>query len=251
MRGLLVLSLVIFHFSFLSAVETIIVGEVVNETTGEPVPNVNIRFRGSKVGTTSDENGSYVLRVDLHKRLVLVFSAVGYYSQRFEIEPGSMAGLQVALRERVDALSEVVVQPDDAPALELLRRVRAHRSEHDRTLHPERAATLNREQDLYISQINRRHLRRALWKSLQAGMIAGEDSTYILPLYHETQSFRMQGDAVIPANDQMAQALVLSPTDYSSLLGNNGNLNFYSNSVVLMNHAFLSPLDAGGNLYYR
>ncbi|MBQ9295739.1 MAG: carboxypeptidase-like regulatory domain-containing protein [Paludibacteraceae bacterium] len=251
MRGLLVLSLVIFHFSFLSAVETIIVGEVVNETTGEPVPNVNIRFRGSKVGTTSDENGSYVLRVDLHKRLVLVFSAVGYYSQRFEIEPGSMAGLQVALRERVDALSEVVVQPDDAPALELLRRVRAHRSEHDRTLHPERAATLNREQDLYISQINRRHLRRALWKSLQAGMIAGEDSTYILPLYHETQSFRMQGDAVIPANDQMAQALVLSPTDYSSLLGNNGNLNFYSNSVVLMNHAFLSPLAAGGNLYYR
>ena len=76
-----------------SAVETIIVGEVVNETTGEAIPNVNIHFRGTKIGTTSDENGSYALRVDMHAKAQLVFSTVGYFTQRFDIEPGSMAGL--------------------------------------------------------------------------------------------------------------------------------------------------------------
>ena len=234
-----------------SATETIIVGEIVNETTGEAIPNVNIHFRGTKIGTTSDENGSYVLRVDMQAKAQLVFSAVGYYTQRFDIEPGSMAGLQVAMREREALLTEVVVAPNENPALELLRQVRQHRPDNDRTMHPELTMDTRREQTLYVSQINKRHLRRALWRSLQAGMIVQDDSTYILPLYRETQSFRIAGNEMTPANDQMTQALILSETDYSSLLGNEGNLNFYANSVSIMGHAFLSPLAAGGNLYYR
>ncbi len=240
-----------FHFSFISAVETIVIGEIVNEATGEPVPNVNIHFRGTKIGTTSDEQGSYILRVDMQSKAQLVFSAVGYYTQRFDIEPGTMAGLQVAMRERTAMLTEVVVAPNENPALELLRKVRAHRAENDRTLHPENTAVLQREQMLYVSHIQKRHLRRALWRSLQSGMIAQDDSTYILPLYRETQSFRLSGTNMTPANDQRTQALILTETDYSSLLGGEGNLNFYANSVSLMGHAFLSPLAAGGNLYYR
>ncbi len=233
------------------AVETIIVGEVVNETTGEAIPNVNIHFRGTKIGTTSDENGSYALRVDMTAKAQLVFSAVGYFTQRFDIDPGTMAGLQVALREKSATLTEVVVSPNENPALEILRQVRAHRPENDRTLHPERSATALREQTLYISHIQKKHLRRALWRSLQAGMIAQEDSTYIMPLYRESQSFRLDGKEMTPANDQRTQALVLTSTDYSSLLGGEGNLNFYAPSVSLMGHAFLSPLAPGGNLYYR
>ena len=130
----------------LQAIETIIVGEIVNETTGEAIPNVNIHFRGTKIGTTSDENGSYALRVDMTAKTQLVFSAVGYYTQRFDIEPGTMAGLQVAMRERVATLTEVVVAPNENPALEILRQVRAHREDNDRTMHPENSATLQREQ---------------------------------------------------------------------------------------------------------
>lgn len=239
------------HLSPLQAVETIIVGDVINETTGEAIPNVNIHFRGTKIGTTSDESGAYALRVDMQGKAQLVFSAVGYYTQRFDIEPGTMAGLQVALRERTALLTEVVVAPNENPALELLRQVRAHRKENDRTLHPENNAVLQREQTLYVSHINKRHLRRALWRSLQSGMIAQEDSTYILPLYRETQSFRASGTDMTPANDQQSRALILTSTDYSSLLGGEGNLNFYANSVSLMGHAFLSPLATSGNLYYR
>ena len=250
-RKQIVAFLLILLMAPLHAVETIIVGEIVNETTGEAIPNVNIHFRGTKIGTTSDENGSYVLRVDMQAKAQLVFSAVGYYTQRFDIEPGSMAGLQVAMRERAALLTEVVVAPNENPALELLRQVRQHRPDNDRTMHPELTMDTRREQTLYVSQINKRHLRRALWRSLQAGMIAQDDSTYILPLYRETQSFRIAGNEMTPANDQLTQALILSETDYSSLLGNEGNLNFYANSVSIMGHAFLSPLATSGNLYYR
>ena len=235
----------------LHAVETIIVGEIVNETTGEAIPNVNIHFRGTKIGTTSDANGNYALRVDMQAKAQLVFSAVGYFTQRFDIDPGTMAGLQVALREKTATLTEVVVSPSENPALEILRQVRAHRSENDRTLHPENASTLLRDQTLYVSHISKKHLRRALWRSLQSGMVAQEDSTFIMPLYRETQSFRFAGTESTPANDLRTQSLILTSTDYSSLLGGEGNLNFYAPSVSLMGHAFLSPLAPSGNLYYR
>ena len=255
-RGFRIVFFVLCSFSAavlipIRAVETIVVGEILNETTGEPIPNVNIHFRGTKIGTTSDEHGNYALRVDMFDKAQLVFSAVGYYTQRFDIEPGTMAGLQVTMRERAATLTEIVVAPNENPAIELLRQVRAHRPDNDRTLHPETSSTLEREQTLYVSHINKRHLRRALWRNLRAGMIEQEDSTYIFPLYRETQSFQAQGAVLIPANDQRTQALILSTTDYSSLLGKEGNLNFYANSVSLMGHAFLSPLAAGGNLYYR
>ena len=233
------------------AVETIIVGEIVNETTGEAIPNVNIHFRGTKIGTSSDANGAYALRVDMQAKAQLVFSAVGYYTQRFEIEPGSMAGLQVSMREKVATLTEVVIAPNENPALAILRQVREHRKENDRTLHADLTTDVKREQTLYVSHIGKRQLRRALWRSLQAGMIAQEDSTYILPLYRETQTYRLNGKEMIPANDQRTQALILTSTDYSALIGSEGNLNFYAPSVSLMKHAFLSPLAPSGNLYYR
>ena len=249
-RGFFISLLLILSLPIM-AVETIIVGEVVNETTGEAIPNVNIHFRGTKIGTTSDESGSYALRVDMTGKAQLVFSAVGYFTQRFDIEPGTMAGLQVAMREKTTMLTEIVVAPNENPALELLRQVRAHRPENDRTLHPETGFTAQREQTLYVSHIQKRHLRRALWRSLQSGMMEQDDSTYIMPLYRETQSFRIAGTEMLPANDQRTQALILSSTDYSSLLGGEGNLNFYANSVSLMGHAFLSPLATSGNIYYQ
>lgn len=235
----------------LHAVETIIVGEIINEATGEAIPNVNIHFRGTKIGTTSDESGAYALRVDMQAKAQLVFSAVGFFTQRYDIEPGTMAGLQVTMREKTATLTEVVVAPNENPALELLRKVRAHSEENDRSKHTDISSTVVREQMLYVSHINKRHLRRALWRSLQSGMLEQEDSTFILPLYRETQSFRLSGTDMIPANDQQTQALILTETEYSSLLGNEGNLNFYRHSVPLMGHAFLSPLAANGNLYYR
>ena len=233
------------------AEETIIVGDIINETNGEPIPNVNIHFRGTKVGTTSDETGAFALRVDLKSKLQLVFSAVGFQTQRYDIEPGAMAGMQVVMRERIAVVNEIIVTPGENPALTILREVRARREQNDRTMHDDWTSTARHEQSLFISDISRRHLRRALWRSLQAGMLQRDDSSYILPLYRETQSFRMAGKQMIPANDQQTQAIILSQTDYSSLLGEWGNINFYQNNIPLMDHSFLSPLAANGNLYYR
>ena len=94
--------------------ETIIVGDVTCTETGEPIPNASIYYQASSVGTSSNEEGSFVLKSNFDKKRTLIVSAVGYRTQRFQVEPGIMAGIQVALNEKTSVLEEVYATPDDS-----------------------------------------------------------------------------------------------------------------------------------------
>lgn len=215
------------------AEETIIVGDVYSAETGAAVPNASIYYQATKYGTTSNEEGSFALRADLTHRQTLIVSAVGYRTERFAIQPGMMAGLQVELHEQNAMLSELIVTPGANPALAMLQKVRERRGENDRA-RIGISAPHKRSTELYLSGINRRHLTKRLWGSLQSGMILAEDSTYLLPLYSSERG-----------------ALVMTETDYQSLITNDGDLNFYDNEISLMGRSFLSPLARSGNTYYQ
>ena len=233
------------------AVETIIVGEVMSEITGAPIEGANIHFQGTKIGAATDATGAFALRVDLRAKMQLVVSAVGYHSQRYEVEPGAMGAISVLMKEKVSMLEEVLAIPNENPALALLKAVRAHQSVNDRSLLPQLSSAAHRTRQLYVSHIGQRQLRRAIWRSLESGLIQQADSTYLLPLYEETQSFRLSGREMVPANDQQQRALILTETDYSSLLSIQGNINFYNTTVSLMDKPFVSPLASSGSTYYK
>lgn len=231
--------------------ETIVVGDVVSAETGEPIAGASIYYMSTHQGTASNDEGSFYLRADLSRKRTLVVSAVGYRTERYAIEPGTLAGIQVELREQTSVLQEVLVQPGENPALPLLARVREQRPHNDRYLHPDWAATGDDRTELYISDIQPRHLRRSLWKTLQSGMLQREDSTYLLPLYTRQQSMRLEGDriqGILPAEEH---ALVMDATDYQVLLQVPANLCFYRNTLSLMGHSFVSPLSTSGQTYYN
>lgn len=246
----------------LHAGEVILVGDVLNEATGEPIPNVHLYLQGTQQGTVSNEEGSFCLRADIDRKRRLIISAVGYHTQRYDIEPNTMAGMQVLLREKTNLLAEVVALPGENPAIPLIAQVRAHRPFNDRTLQSQEQGTksqdlLGSEQtwvastELYISHIGKRQLQRHLWKSLRAGLLTTDDSTFLLPLYRSTQPVQLIGKGMRPAGEKQEQALILSASDYSVLLTPPQNLNFYLNSLDILGESFLSPLASSGNTYYR
>ena len=234
-----------------TAQQVTIVGDIVSENTGEPIPNASIFFQGTSIGTSSNNDGAFLLRADITHKRILVVSAIGYYSQRFQVEPGAMAGIQVALKEKTATLEEVYVRPGENPALPLIAAVKEHRKDNDRFLQSDLSADVNTQTDLYISDLDSRHLKRRLWRSLSSGLIQTEDSTFLLPLYHSRQSMKLVGNHAEPTDEAQTQAIILSPTDYSGLLNNHSNFNFYQNSVSVLGRSFLSPLSAGSNAYYR
>ncbi len=249
-RGLFVLILGSW-FLTLSA-ETIIVGHVFDSRTGEDISHANIYYRGTEMGCTTNEEGMFMLRAELDKKRTLVISAMGYKTQRYIIEPDKYAGLEVAMEENLLALDEVFVLPGENPALGIMEQVRKHASQNDVTQHPEVAFSLQEQQNLYISDIQQRHLQRRLWKSLQAGMLQAEDSTYLLPLYASQYTYERKGKETHKLTPIQERTTFLTETDYQILLnGLPQTINFYENTITIFGKSFVSPLASFGGRYYQ
>jgi hypothetical protein len=228
-----------FIGSSIWAQETIVVGEVYDASTGEPLPNVNIYLQGTQIGTSTNTDGLFMLRQNLEKARTMVVSAVGYHTERFKIEPNTHSGIDIALREKVGSLQEVFVIPQENPALLIMEKVRACREANRRATSTEKA---NAKTALYVSDIHSKHLKRALWKSLQSGMIQQADSSYLIPLYWRQQQ----------ADSMREEATLLTATAYQLLLEQIPDaFDFYDNTLPFLSTSMLSPLAASGNTYYK
>ena len=232
------------------AQETVLVGDIFSAETGEPIANANIFFQGTQVGTASNEDGAFLLRAELTKKRILVISALGYHTQRFTIQPGTMAGVQVALKEKTAVLEEVYARPGANPALPLIAAAKSHRAENDRFM-SEEAVSATATTEMYISDIEAKHLKRRLWKSLQEGMIAGEDSSLMLPLYMSRQEMRLSGSKSEALGEKQEKAAVWSKLGSYMAVENSGNLDFYKNTIPLLGKNFLSPLASASTTYYN
>ena len=239
MRRLWFIITFIFLSIWLCAQETIVVGEVYDANTGEPLSNVNIYLQGTQVGTSTNNEGLFLLRKDLDRARTMIVSTVGYQTERFKIEPHTQVGIDIALKEKVGNIGEVFVVPQENPALPLMEKVRARREVNRRTTSTDHA---NGETTLYVSDIQSKHLKRALWKNLQSGMIQQADSTYLIPLYSRHQ----QADSI------QEKATLLTLTDYHILLEQIPySFDFYNNNLPFLSTSMLSPLAASGNMYYK
>jgi len=80
-------------------------GLVTEKATGEPLPGVNIKIKGTSQGTTTDFNGNYQLD-KVNKGAILEFSYIGFETVLRTFSSGS---INVAMTDSAEALGEVVV----------------------------------------------------------------------------------------------------------------------------------------------
>ena len=212
---------------------TTIVGEVTDARTGEPIEGVSVYFRGTDYGTATTPEGVFLLRAPLEKKAVMVVSAVGYKPQRFTVEAGRQAGIDVQLTEETATLEEVFVLPGSNPALALMDSVRAHREEHRTALTSQSGEG---QVQAYLSDIRAKHLRKKLWKSMQSSLvpdITESDTTWLLPVYSSSNDTKTGTDVWKVFVDETRQR-----TD------------FYRPTVTYCGTSFLSPLAVSGFRYY-
>lgn len=95
----------VFSFTVLQAQEKAVSGTVTDANDGMGIPGVSVVVKGTTIGTTTDIDGNYTLKVDANS--TLVFSFVGYKTQ--EILVGDQTQINVILSVETENLSEVVV----------------------------------------------------------------------------------------------------------------------------------------------
>lgn len=250
MKRLAYIVLLLLCVGRIAAAETIVIGEVYNAYTGEPIPAANVTLRGTKIGASTNDEGLFMIRTDMQEKHTLVISAVGYRKQRFDIMPGMQAGIDVAMVEKVESLREIQVLPDDNAAMAIIDQVRNHREQNDRQLGGKATDRYEEYKQLYLSDIRAKHLERFLWKNLKDGIVTRDDSSMFLPLYLSAGNTRLTGGYLSPLTQQQTRC-VLTETDYEPILALTGSYaDFYSNNVSLCGTAFVSPLAKSGAVYY-
>ncbi|WP_321278943.1 TonB-dependent receptor [Marinifilum fragile] len=105
LRKLLLMLVTVFSFTVLQAQEKAVSGTVTDANDGMGIPGVSVVVKGTTIGTTTDIDGNYTLKVDANS--TLVFSFVGYKTQ--EILVGDQTQINVILSVETENLSEVVV----------------------------------------------------------------------------------------------------------------------------------------------
>ncbi|MDN5284012.1 MAG: SusC/RagA family TonB-linked outer membrane protein [Mucilaginibacter sp.] len=82
-----------------------VTGKVTDSQSGETLPGVSVKVKGSSEGTVTDINGAYHIEA-AENSTVLIFSFIGYLSQEITV---SGATLNISLKPDQAALKEVVV----------------------------------------------------------------------------------------------------------------------------------------------
>ncbi|WP_127019847.1 carboxypeptidase-like regulatory domain-containing protein [Flagellimonas beolgyonensis] len=111
---------VFFQFAY-SQVEQEIRGTVLDETTGLPIPFVNIGILAESIGTVSNENGNFhlIFEKNIPSDAIVQISSIGYSTKKFDLAKLTGSGFtKIYLQPDITVLNEVVVSSERSSKLE-------------------------------------------------------------------------------------------------------------------------------------
>ncbi|MEM6783904.1 MAG: carboxypeptidase-like regulatory domain-containing protein [Bacteroidota bacterium] len=147
MRAPLCLFALVFAASTAFAqVPTTVSGRVTDAETGDPVPAATVQIEGTLRGTIANPDGRYALALHAGTdTAALLVRTLGYVTAREVVQAtGGSVTLDVALAPDVQTLGEIVVSGED-PALQLMRRVVAHKARWQERLRTWQADAFSRQ----------------------------------------------------------------------------------------------------------
>ena len=122
LKYLLSVSLIVCVSLHSNAQKTLVYGRVVEHLSRNPIAFANIAFKGTTIGTSSDELGNYILESE-QTFSELTFSAIGYADTTVIIIPHKHQEVQIKMQSADYTLSEVVINVGENPAFAILRNI--------------------------------------------------------------------------------------------------------------------------------
>jgi hypothetical protein len=244
-----------------AAQRMIISGQVVEASTGEPVPFASIFIPKTSTGATADMDGKFKLAISSPHDSIAA-SALGFATMRRKLADAPQQTILFRLKPGGVALAEVVVRPGENPAFRILREVQKHKPQNERdALTAAEFDSYNRI-EVSLSELPPRLAKRKVVKDMRAlavrrGAAAAADPDAPLPLfasevgskvYQRYNPLRRREDIL---HRQMRGVGPREGSVLSQMLGSNfQNFNFYTNWQNILGKDFISPIAEGGRLTY-
>lgn len=227
--------------------ETLIVGQVFNKFDHSPLESVSVYFKGTNIHTQTNEEGFFLIR-NSGKESVLIFSLIGYDKTEIRVKPGESAGVEILLAKKDNMLKELFVNPGANPADELMKRVVANRKKNN----PLSMLKRSDQSVVFLSKKDSRWENNRIYEQFKAGNLSETDTALIVPLFmEETESEQSRNEKQILKKNTFNTSKEVQNIVSGLLRGLDSKLNFYNNSVELLDKAMISPLANIGRTYYR
>jgi hypothetical protein len=240
-----------------SAQITRVKGVVKDAQTGEPMPFVNLLFKGTTIGTNSDINGEYDLEAQRPIDTLLA-SFIGYKTQKIGIQRNKTNQINIKLQVDNVQLREVVIRPGENPAHRIMREVIAHKKDNN----PDRVQSFS--YDMYnkiqfdLNNYKDKFTKKKLFVPFNFIFDYAdttEDGKPYLPIAF-TETY---GNVIYSSNPSRKQENILASqisgiknASVSQFLGDMyQNVNIYNDFLLIFNKSFVSPITDNFLRYYK
>jgi hypothetical protein len=252
-----------FLFSFISleslhAQKTKVYGAVTDEETGEGLPFVRVYFYDSKIGTTSDSTGKYVLE-SYYATDSIVFTFLGYKNKVVKIKKDVSQELNCQLSFEVVETEEVVIRPpDEFPSTKLHKKLIANKDVNNKEKLDAYQYELYNKLQFDINNLGDKFQDRGYVKKLDLILeyLDSKESgeTYLPLLLSETIS-----DFFYKNNPKNKKEVITATkfTGFKDLKLDQFtgemylDINVYDNYINIFNKGFVSPAANFARMFYR
>lgn len=268
--GKKIVFLLLFMFSvwMANAQNTVITGVVTDSVTGERLPYISLRFKGTATGAVTNDNGYFSLSApDTVK--ILEISCIGYNSKEIEIIKGKTNSLKIQLVSNVVVLNEMIVKPKrekyskkENPAVELVKKVIDLRKNNDPHNHD--YFQYNRYEKIVLALNNYEPKPQRNGKPKKFDFLANfvdtlDVGTIILPLSEkekvETVYYRKKPKSekrVVKGSKSSGVDEVFSRDGVQQVLNEVfKEVDIFQDDIPLFLQRFVSPLSSIGPNYYK
>lgn len=244
------------------AQETVIRGKITDAFSGDPIPFVNVVFKGTSIGTTTDFDGNYVLRTTSPTDS-LQASYIGYKPRTKVVQKGISQTINFQLEEEVTRLRDIVIMAGENPAFAVLRNVVKNKAVNDKrklsAYEFDSYSKIEIDVDNITDKFKQKKIVSRITQVLDSiQQIAGEDGQPVLPIFisESVSKFYYRNNPELKFEN-------IKETKISGIGFEDGSLmaqlvgasfqeyNFYKNWLNILDKDFVSPIADGWRLYYE
>ena len=226
--------------------------------SNEPLPFINISFKGVQGGTTTDFDGHFAITTDKNTDS-LVFTYLGYLRKAVKVKNNVPQELDILLEPNTITLKEIVIKPGENPAHRIIKNVIANKFKNDVEKLDSYEYEVYSKYEVDINNISKKFKKRTVMKPF--GFIFDNiDSTsknekpYLPMFISETVSdyfYRKNPKS----RKEVIRATKVAGVQDASVSQAMGNMNYYTdvydNAFLLFAKKFASPISDNALIFYR
>jgi len=233
-------------------------GVVFDSETNDPIPFVNVLFKGTSVGTTTDFNGAYFLE-SKESSDSLVISYIGYKPTTRKINRNSFQEINVKLEPENIELEEISIEAPENPAHKFFRAIVANKKKNDPRRIEQFECEVYNKLEFDLSNVDDDLKNKPVFKQfpvifdyIDTSAITG--STY-LPVFLSESVTDYYFRAKPRAEKEVIKASKITGIKNESIAQFTGNMYMdipiYENYLNILGKSFISPVANFGMMYYK